>query len=55
MSFALFARMLWRESRGARSRLLFFCACVAVGVAAVVGVAALVDAVELGIRCSVAI
>jgi putative ABC transport system permease protein len=50
MSFQLFARMLWRESRGARSRLLFFCACVAVGVAAVVGVAALVDAVDFGIR-----
>lgn len=50
MSFALFARMLWRESRGARTRLLFFGACVAVGVAAVVGVAALVDAVEFGIR-----
>jgi putative ABC transport system permease protein len=50
MSFSLFVRMLWRESRGARSRLLFFGACVAVGVAAVVGVAALVDAVELGIR-----
>lgn len=50
MSFSLFLRMLWRESRGARSRLIFFGACVAVGVAAVVGVAALVDAVELGIR-----
>ncbi len=46
----MFARMLWRESRGARSRLLFFGACVAVGVAAVVGVASLVEAVELGIR-----
>jgi putative ABC transport system permease protein len=42
--------MLWRESRGARGRLFFFGACVAVGVAAVVGVAALIDTVELGIR-----
>jgi putative ABC transport system permease protein len=50
MSLSLFFRMLWRESRGARSRLVFFGACVAVGVAAVVGVAALVDAIELGIR-----
>lgn len=50
MSFALFLRMLIRESRGARSRFVFFGACVAVGVAAVVGVAALVDAVDYGIR-----
>jgi putative ABC transport system permease protein len=50
MSLSLFLRMLWRESRGARSRLIFFGACVAVGVAAVVGVAALVDSIELGIR-----
>jgi putative ABC transport system permease protein len=50
MTFALFWRSLWRESRGARGRLLFFAACVAVGVTAVVGVAALSDAVELGIR-----
>ena len=46
----MFWRLLWRESRGARGRLLFFTACVAVGVTAVVGVAALGDAVELGIR-----
>lgn len=50
MSFTLFWHSLWRESRGARGRLLFFAACVAVGVTAVVGVAALSDAVELGIR-----
>jgi putative ABC transport system permease protein len=40
----------WRESRGARGRLAFFVACLALGVAAVVGVAALVDAVRGGIR-----
>jgi putative ABC transport system permease protein len=50
MSWGFFWRSLWRESRGARGRLLFFAACVAVGVSAVVGVAALSDAVELGIR-----
>jgi len=50
VSFGLFWRSLLRESRGARGRLLFFAACVAVGVTAVVGVAALSDAVELGIR-----
>ncbi|HKP60885.1 MAG TPA: hypothetical protein VJV78_29350 [Polyangiales bacterium] len=50
MSFGLFLRLLWREARGARARLLFVLACLSVGVAAVVGVAALIDAVELGIR-----
>jgi len=50
VSFLLFWRMLWRESRGARGRLLLLSASVAVGVAAVVGVDALVAAIELGIR-----
>ncbi|HMI90288.1 MAG TPA: FtsX-like permease family protein, partial [Polyangiales bacterium] len=50
MSASLLFRMMWRQARGARGRLLFFVACIAVGVAAVVGVAALVDTVELGVR-----
>lgn len=39
-----------RESRGSRGRLAFFVACLALGVAAIVGVAALVEAVRAGIR-----
>jgi len=50
VSAGLFFRMMRRESRGARGRLVFFAACMAVGVAAVVGVAALVAAVDAGIR-----
>lgn len=50
MNLRLFFRTMWRESRGAKGRLLFFGACVAVGVAAVVGIASLVDALELGLR-----
>ena len=50
MSPALFFRTMARQSRGARGRLAFFVACVSVGVAAVVGVAGIVDTVELGIR-----
>lgn len=50
MNLRLFVRMVGRELRGSRGRLSFFCACVAVGVAAVVGVAALVDATLAGIQ-----
>lgn len=50
MSLRLFWRMLWRESRGARGRLLWLGASVAVAVAAVVGLGSLVDAIERGIR-----
>ena len=50
MNLRLFFRTMWRESRGAKGRLFFFGACLTVGVAAVVGIAALVDAMELGIR-----
>lgn len=50
MSFAMFLRMLLRESRGARGRLLFFGTCVATGVAAVVGVAALIEQIEHGLH-----
>lgn len=39
-----------RESRGSRGRLLFFVACLALGVAAIVGVSALVEAVRAGMR-----
>ena len=38
--------LMRRESRGARGRLTFMTACLALGVAAVTGVAALVGAVE---------
>jgi len=39
-----------RESRGSRGRLVFFMGCIAVGVAAVVGVAAMSGALEDGLR-----
>lgn len=39
-----------REARAARGRLLFFTGCLAIGVAAVVGVSALVKAMESGLR-----
>jgi putative ABC transport system permease protein len=50
MNAALLLRMMLRQSRGARGRLLFFAACIAVGVAALVGVGALVDAMEAGLH-----
>jgi putative ABC transport system permease protein len=46
---ALFTSVL-RESRASRGRLLFFTACLAIGVAAVVGVTALISAMEAGLR-----
>ncbi len=42
-------RLLARESRGARGRMLFFVACLALGVGAVTGVSALVSAVRTGL------
>jgi len=42
--------MLRRESRGSRGRLVFFAACLAVGVAAVVAVAGLSAGLDRGIR-----
>jgi len=39
-----------RESRGSRGRLVFFTVCIAIGVAAVVGVAAMAGAIEEGLR-----
>ena len=50
MSIAVFLRWMIRESRGARGRMLYFTACLAVGVSAVVGTAALGQVVEDGFR-----
>lgn len=50
MNIHLFARLTLRSARGARARLVLFIACMSVGVAAVVGVASVIDAVEQGIR-----
>jgi len=45
-----FVSFVLSESRGARGRLLFFALCVAIGVAAVVGVASLSSSLRAGIR-----
>lgn len=50
MSPGFFFRTLLRESRGSRGRLLFFIACLAVGVSAVVAVAGLSASMNDGIR-----
>jgi putative ABC transport system permease protein len=50
VSPGFFFRTLLRESRGARGRLGFFIACLAVGVAAVVAVAGLSSSLDDGIR-----
>ena len=50
MPFAAIVSAVLAEARASRSRLLFFAGCLAVGVAAVVGVAALVGAFEAGLR-----
>lgn len=50
MTPAFFFRTLLRESRGARGRLGFFIACLAVGVAAVVAVAGMSSSLDDGIR-----
>lgn len=50
MTAAFFFRTLLRESRGSRGRLLFFVACLSVGVAAVVAVAGLSASLDDGIR-----
>jgi putative ABC transport system permease protein len=47
---SLYLRSLGRESRGARGRLVFFVACLSVGVAAVVAVAGLSSSLDDGIR-----
>lgn len=46
----LYLSYLARDSRGARGRLAFFVVCLAVGVAAVVAVAALADNLDQGLR-----
>ena len=46
MSFTGILLYLVRESRGSRGRLVFFTACVAIGVAAVVAVAGMAGAIE---------
>lgn len=50
MSPSLYLKTLLRESRGSRGRLVFFIACLAVGVAAVVAVAGLSDSLDQGVR-----
>ena len=50
MSLGFYFRTLARESRGSRGRLVFFIACLAVGVAAVVAVAGLSASLRDGIR-----
>lgn len=50
MSLAFYFRSLLRESRGSRGRLVFFIACLAVGVSAVVAVAGLSASLDEGIR-----
>ncbi|HEY0783688.1 MAG TPA: ABC transporter permease, partial [Thermoanaerobaculia bacterium] len=50
MTVRFFLRTLARESRGARGRLAFFVACLAVGVSAVVAVAGLSASLREGIR-----
>lgn len=46
----LLLRLMLRQSRGARGRLVFFAVCIAIGVAALVGVNALVSTIEAGIH-----
>jgi predicted lysophospholipase L1 biosynthesis ABC-type transport system permease subunit len=45
-----YLRWMGRESRGSRGRMLYFVACLAIGVAAVVGTAALSMSIEAGFR-----
>ncbi|MCB1055309.1 MAG: ABC transporter permease, partial [Acidobacteria bacterium] len=50
MSPSLYLRYLVRETRGAKGRLAFFIACLAVGVAAVVAVASLSDSLDTAVQ-----
>lgn len=50
MSPALFFSHLRRDSRGQRSRLLFFIVCLSIGVAAVTSVSSFARAIDQGIR-----
>ena len=48
MSLGTYLRWMVRESRGARGRMLYFTVCLAIGVAAVVGTAALAAGIQRG-------
>ena len=50
MRVALSVRLMARETRGATGKILFFTACLAVGVAAVVAVAGLSNGIDRGLR-----
>lgn len=50
MRIALAFRLMARETRGASGKILFFTACLAVGVAAVVAVAGLSNGLDRGLR-----
>jgi putative ABC transport system permease protein len=50
VSLSFYLKTLLRESRGSRGRLVFFIACLAVGVSAVVAVAGLSASLDDGIR-----
>ena len=50
MTLRSWTALAMRESRGSAGRLAFFAACLSVGVAAVVAVAGLSDALDSGIR-----
>ncbi|MEM7310988.1 MAG: FtsX-like permease family protein [Planctomycetota bacterium] len=52
MSWRAVLAAVLRESRASRGRLLFFTGCLAIGVAAVVGVSSLVAAMEASLRSS---
>lgn len=50
MKIALALRLMARETRGAKAKIVFFVACLGVGVAAVVAVAGLSNGVDRGLR-----
>ena len=50
MRLALALRLMGRETRGASGKILFFTACLAVGVAAIVAVAGLSNGIDRGLR-----
>jgi putative ABC transport system permease protein len=50
LRLALASRLMVRETRGASGKILFFTACLAVGVAAVVAVSGLSNGIERGLR-----
>lgn len=50
MKPSLFFATIRRESRGSRTRLVFFTGCVALGVACIVGVSSLLGAFDAGLR-----